>query len=102
MPRWLPRVLRRIRELAAAGRVQFTEKARGELADLGADESDATDILAKLGVSEYAGVMGSGLTRERMYVFKPEIAGTILYVKVIVRDVCRVISFHEEDEEDDG
>jgi len=42
MPRWLPRVLRHIRELAAAREVLFTLKARRELAALGIglDEED--------------------------------------------------------------
>jgi hypothetical protein len=41
-------------------------------------------------------------TDEWMYVFKPEVAGTVVYVKVILRaGECRVISFHEQGEEDD-
>jgi hypothetical protein len=32
-----------------------------------------------------------------MYLFRPKIAGTILYVKVIVRSNCIVISFHEDE-----
>jgi hypothetical protein len=36
-------------------------------------------------------------------VFKPEVVGTVVYVKVILRaGECRVISFHEQGEEDDG
>ena len=105
MPRWLPRVLKRIRALAAARRVQFTEKARSELAqlDLGLDQSDACDVLASLGPSDYAGRTISQSTGEWMYVFKPEVAGTVVYVKAILRaGGCRVISFHEQGEEDDG
>jgi len=105
MPRWLPRVLKRIRALAAARCVQFTEKARSELAhlDLGLDQSDACDVLATLGRSDYAGRTISESTDEWMYVFKPEVAGTVVYVKVILRaGECRVISFHEQGEEDDG
>jgi hypothetical protein len=34
---------------------------------------------------------------EWMYLFRPKIAGTILYVKVIVRSNCIVISFHEDE-----
>ncbi len=104
MPRWLPRVLKRIRALAAARRIQFTEKARGELAqlDLGLDQSDACDVLANLGRSDYAGRTISQSTGEWMYVFKPEVAG-MGYVKAILRARgCRVISFHEQGEEEDG
>ncbi len=35
MARWLPRVLSRVRRLAAERRVRFTHKAHGELAALG-------------------------------------------------------------------
>ena len=35
-----------------------------------------------------------------MYVFKPSVGGTVLYVKVIVRGDCIVISFHEDEEEE--
>ncbi len=34
-----------------------------------------------------------------MYLFKPELAGVILYVKVIVRGECIVVSFHEDEGE---
>ena len=42
MPRWLPKALARIRELAVARRVLFTLKARRELAslELGLDEDN--------------------------------------------------------------
>jgi hypothetical protein len=33
---------------------------------------------------------------EWLYVFKPELAGTVLYVKLIVRLDCIVVSFHED------
>ena len=50
MPRWLPRLLRRIHDLADLGRVRFTLKALRELAALGAglDVQDACDVLAAL------------------------------------------------------
>ena len=105
MPRWLPRVLKKIRALAAARRIQFTEKARSELAqlDLGLDQSDACDVLANLGPSDCAGRTISQSTGEWMYVFKPEVAGTVVYVKAILRArECRVISFHEQGGENDG
>jgi hypothetical protein len=55
MPRWLPKILARICELAAARRVAFTLKSRWELAALGdLDEEDACDILAKLSVEDFA------------------------------------------------
>jgi hypothetical protein len=40
-----------------------------------------------------------------MYVFKPWLGGLVLYVKLIIRTDCIVVSFHEDEgadhEEDD-
>jgi hypothetical protein len=36
-----------------------------------------------------------------MYVFKPRVAETSIYLKLILRDGCLVVSFHE-DEDGDG
>lgn len=101
MPRWLPKVLARIRELAAARRVRFTLKARRELALLGAglDEEDACDTLAKLAAEDSAGRLLAEGTGEWMYLFKPLLAGARLYVKVILRSDCIVVSFHEDEGE---
>jgi hypothetical protein len=42
-------------------------------------------------------------TGEWLYVFKPRVGGRSLYVKVVVREDCIVVSFHDEveDEEED-
>jgi hypothetical protein len=107
MPPWLPRVLTRIRELAVARKVLFTLKARRELAGLGVglDEEDACDVLKKLTTEDSAGRLESESTGEWMYLFKPWLAGVVLYVKVILRNDCIVVSFHEDEgghEEDDA
>lgn len=101
MPRWLPRALTRIRELAAARRARFTLKARRELASLGAglDEQDACDTLAKLTAEDSAGRLLSEATGEWMFLFKPMLATARLYVKVILRGDCIVVSFHEDEGE---
>jgi len=102
MPRWLPRVLARIRELAVERRILFTLKARRELAalDLGLDEDDACDLLARLTADDWATRFRSAATGEWMYVFKPKLDETVLYVKLIVRDGCIIVSFHEDDIQD--
>ncbi|SRR6266478_2418257 len=99
MPRWLRTVLRRTRELALARKVLFTLKARRELASLqfGLDEQDACDVLANLAAEDSAGRLKSPATGEWAYVFKPLLAGTVLYVKLILRNDCVVISFHEDE-----
>jgi len=95
----LPRVLTRIRELAAARKVLFTLKARRELAGLGfgLDQEDACEVLEKLTAEDSAGRLESDATGEWMYLFKPSLAGVVLYVKVILRNDCIVVSFHEDE-----
>jgi hypothetical protein len=84
-----------------ARRVRFTLKARRELALLGGglDEEDACDALAKLTAEDSAGRLLSEVTGEWMYLFKPMLAAARLYVKVILRSDCIVVSFHEDEGE---
>ncbi|MGB9379757.1 type II toxin-antitoxin system MqsR family toxin [Candidatus Binatus sp.] len=100
MPPWLSKVLARIRALAAARSVRFTLKAVRELAglELGLDEEDACEVLAQLTAADSAGRMASAATGEWMYLFKPQVAETIVYIKVILRNDCVVISFHEDED----
>jgi hypothetical protein len=105
MPQWLPVVLKRIHELAAKGRVRFTLKALRELAslDVGLDERDAFEIVKRLRASDSGGRLRSKGTREWLYVFLTRVNGETLYVKVLIRSECVIISFHEQvdDEEQD-
>jgi len=41
------------------------------------------------------------LTGEWMYVFKPAVADTVVYLKLVVRTACVVVSFHEDEGEAD-
>ncbi len=93
----------RIRELATQRKVGFKLKALRELAALGMglDEEDACDVLANLATSDFVERVGSKKTGEWMYVFKPTVGEVILYVKVILRSDCVVISFHEEEDQSD-
>lgn len=104
MPRWLPRVLSRVHRLAAEGKVQFTEKALGELAalDLGLNEHDGAEVVVGLTARECAGRVFSPETAEWLYVFTPLVAGTALYVKLVLRAHCVVISFHREETRDEN
>lgn len=98
MPRWLPRVLTRIHALATDRRVSFTLKARRELAELcdSLDEEDACELLAALTAQDSAGRLRSSATGEWMYIFKPALDNTVLYLKIILRGECIVVSFHED------
>ncbi len=102
MPRWLQGVLARVRELASAGKVRFTHKALRELTglDLGLDQDDCCDLLKKLTATDSAGRIKSTITGEWMYVFKPTVTSTRLYLKLILRGDCIIISLHEEGNED--
>jgi MqsR (Motility quorum-sensing regulator) toxin of toxin-antitoxin system len=103
MPRWLPVVLKRIHELAARGRVRFTLKALRELAslDVGLDEADACELLQHLRAVDSGGRLRSKLTREWLYVFLPRVGGQALYLKVLLRSDCIIISFHEQVDDDE-
>lgn len=101
MPSWLPRILRRIRDLAAAGRVRFTFKAVRELAALALDADDAIDVLRSLSSADAYGRIHSQATHEWMYVFKPTVGETLMYVKIAVRDDCIVVSFHKDEADHD-
>jgi hypothetical protein len=103
MPRWLPRLLRRIHELAGRGRVRLTLKAARELAALGAglDVQDACDVLVALAEDDFAARFESAHSGEWMYVFKPSVARTVVYLKLVLRAECVVVSFHEDEGEAD-
>jgi hypothetical protein len=76
MPRWLPKVLVRIADLAAARKIALTLKAQRELTalELGLDPEDARDVLMNLTASDAAGRRTSDVTGEWMYIFKPRVA----------------------------
>jgi hypothetical protein len=101
MPGWLPRLLRRIHDLAGRGRLRFTLKAARGLAELaaGLDAQDACDVLAALRAEDYAKRFESERTGEWMYVFKPAVAGTVVYLKLVLRAECLVVSFHDDEGE---
>lgn len=97
MPSWLPKLLKRIRELAAAGEVRLTYKAEREVVVLGLSPEDVRDVIAGLAAHDSAGRLASKMTREWMYLFKPDVGGQIIYVKLVLRDDCVVVPFHEDE-----
>ncbi len=103
MQRWLPVLVNRIRKLARERKVLVTHKALRELAalDLGLDVDDACDVLAKLTTSDFAGRLVSHVTKEWTYIFKPYVAGIPAYLKLVLRRNCVVVSFHEEEVDDE-
>ena len=71
------------------------------MASLGLDEDGACDLLAGLTPSDFAERILSEHTAEWMYVIKPVVASTRLYVKVIIRGDCVVISLHGDEVPDE-
>ena len=99
MSRSLVRIVSRVRELAIMGTVHFTLKALRELAILHLDQRDACEALAALRAADFVERFLSAVTGEWMYVFKPAVGGYVLYVKLILRSECLVVSFHEDEED---
>ena len=97
MPRWLPKVLKRVHELAATGQVRLTLKAVREAAGLGLSPDDVCGAVVGLTVQDSFGRLASEATGEWMYVFKPDVGGQVLYVKLAIRRSCVVVSFHEDE-----
>jgi hypothetical protein len=96
VPRWLPRVLTRLRPLVAAGRVVLTNKARAELEVLGLQREDFLEILTSLDSGDNPKRVRSRPAGEWLYVFRPAVAGLRLYVKTAIRQQCVVLSCHED------
>ena len=62
-------------------------------------ESDAVEILASLGPGDLVRRVRAEMTREWMLVFVTDVVGVALYIKVLLRVTCLVISFHEAQDE---
>ncbi len=104
MAAWLSEILDRIHKLANDGKVRLTVKAIAEIRglDLGLGVFDVIDVLIALSPTDSAGRLRSSLSSEWLYVFKPRVAETVLYVKVVLRGDCVVVSFHEDESDEDG
>jgi hypothetical protein len=71
-------------------------KALQELQALGLDADDAVDALRSLGPGDSAGRLAATATGEWLYVFTPRVGETTVWLKLVLRTDCIVISFHEE------
>jgi hypothetical protein len=71
------------------------------LLSVGLDVEDAIEVIATLRAADSAGRVASTRTGEWLYVFRPDVAGATLYLKLAVRRSCIVVSFHEDAEDDD-
>jgi hypothetical protein len=67
--------------------------------ELGLDFDDVCDVLTSLKRQDFHARIVSRATNEWLYVFKPDVGGTVLYVTLLLRANCVVISFHEDEDE---
>lgn len=103
MTAWqVARIAARVRTQASEAKVRFTLKALRELAALGLDWLDACEVLASLRASAFVERFAARETGEWMYVFKPDVAGMMMYLKLILRADCLVVSFHEDEGDDEA
>jgi hypothetical protein len=79
--------------------VNFTAKARNETAAVGLQQEDVRDILASLGRGERVERLRSERNGEWLYVFRPRVGPGPLYLKVVLRNGCTLISCHEDADE---
>lgn len=66
--------------------------------ELSIDQDDVLLMLQHLESSDCSGRLRSSITNEWLYVFKPKVAATVLYLKVAIRQNCIVVSLHEDEE----
>jgi hypothetical protein len=102
VPSWLSGVLHRIHKLARADNVRLTVKALAEVRGLGLGVADVIDVLIALTPNDSRGRVRSSVSSEWLYVFKPTVAETVLYVKVVLRNDCVVVSFHRDESDEEG
>lgn len=90
--------LSRVLEASRDGRIFLTAKALQEIDELGLgmDPADAIDVVRQITLADFDQRLLSEATGEWMYVFKPTVAATCVYVKIIERSGCVVVSFHAD------
>lgn len=91
-------VLDQIKALAIQEKVSFTYKALREIEALalGLDETDVCQLLTELKASDFVEMKKSNITEEWLYIFNLMVEGLKIYLKMILREDCVVISFHED------
>lgn len=73
------------------------------MAELGLHLSDAVELLTSLRARQSRGRVWSSATNEWLLIFEIAAAGVPLYLKIILRACCVVVSLHEDEPpEDEG
>jgi hypothetical protein len=99
VPRWLGDVLRAIHGHARSSSVRLTYKALVEMAGLdpAVSPEEALELLAGLTRSRFRYRVRSARTGEWLYVFRAAWCGERIYLKLLLRADCTIVSFHPED-----
>ena len=79
----------------------MTGKALAEAEALGCVREDVVSVLAELQVADYHDQIRSHHSGEPMYIFKPWLVEVVVYLKVVLRGDCVVVSFHEDQDADE-
>ncbi len=64
---------------------------------MGLDETDVIRILQGLTLSDFKEKKKSKITKEWLYVFVFSIESCPIYMKLILRTHCLILSFHEDE-----
>jgi hypothetical protein len=85
--------------MATTGQVRFTTKAKDEIGCLGApfDRDACLQVLLSLRPDDFRQRVWSDQSCESLYVFRAWAHGVNLYVTLVLRHECFVISFHAEE-----
>ena len=103
MPRWLGEVLKAVHRNARRGSVRVTYKALHEMAALEPSISpdEARQVLQGLDRASFRHRLRSIRSAEWLYVFRATWCGEAVYIKILLRAECTIISFHPEASDDE-
>ena len=103
MPRWLGEVLKAVHRNARRGSVRVTYKALQEMAALEPSiaPDEALQLLEELDRASFRHRLRSIRSGEWLYVFRAPWCAELLYIKLLLRADCTIVSFHPEASDDE-
>lgn len=103
MPRWLGEVLKAVHRNARQGSVRVTYKALQEMAALEPSiaPEEARQLIEGLDRASFRHRLRSIRSGEWLYVFRATWCAEPVYIKLLLRTDCTIISFHPEASDDE-
>lgn len=103
MPRWLGEVLKAVHRNVRRGTVQVTLKALQEMAALepSISPAEACQLLEGLDRASFRRRLRSIRSGEWLYVFRTAWCAERVYIKLLLRSGCTIVSFHPEASDDE-